>query len=275
MAGVSGSVRMAVLLVAITVMLHSAQEVCGITGKELEKEITEHCNDYKTKTDPQKDPDHAKLNCDEFLELFKSAFVGKDPKTMVPEAYNGLMNKMKVPEHKDRYLFWSGAEGMVKWLITAHKNYYFYHLYDAVFGIMNVNAAWCGRKGSTEIMTDENCPEFESPVSAVKCYWRAASKAFTLPATGDVMVLLNDTIFYDPKSFFATDELPYFNRNKVTALRVLIVTTDATKGKCNHKSLEDLKNHAGALKDKYQCRQAMESDLKNKDPKDWWNTDSP
>ncbi|KAM3621048.1 uncharacterized protein V6R79_005252 [Siganus canaliculatus] len=244
MAGESGSVRMAVLLVAITVMLHSAQEVCGITGKELEKEITEHCNYYKTKTDPQKDPDHAKLNCDEFLELFKSAFVGKDPKTMVPEAYNGLMNKMKVPEHEDRYLFWSGTEDMVQWLIAAQKNYYFYHLYDAVFGIMNVNAAWCGRKGSTEIITDNNCPEFESPVSAVKCYWRAASRTFTLAATGDVMVLLNDKIFYDPKSFFATDELPYFNRNKVTALRVLIVTTDATKG----------------------------SDLKNKDPMDWWNT---
>ncbi|KAM3622113.1 uncharacterized protein V6R79_020493 [Siganus canaliculatus] len=271
MAGGSGSVRMAVLLVAITVMLHSAQEVFGMNGKELEEHITESCNDYKYKTTPQKDPNHAKVNCRAFLNKFKSAFVNKNPKTMTPESYHDLMENFKPPEHKNKYLFWSGTKDMIRWLIAENKNSYFYHIHDTVFRFLDIDEAWCGKPKSKEIFT-KGCPALEDAISPVDCYWKAASRAFAKAATGKVTVLLSDKRFYNSTSYFATDELPYLNSKKVTALRVLIVTTDATKGKCDHESLADLRKDAGALKNKYHCRQEKESDLKKKNPKDWWNT---
>ncbi|KAM3620760.1 uncharacterized protein V6R79_001680 [Siganus canaliculatus] len=263
MAGGSGSVRMAVLLVAITVMLHSAQEVFGNGGKEVEKAIMTKCETYKKNS--QKDPNHASVDCKAFLDTFKSAFVNKDPNKITPESFIPLTQSYKLPDHKDKYLLWSNSD-LFTWLVT-NKNDYFYHLLDTVFGFLSIGPVWCGKEGIPEIVSNIDCPSNPS-----KCYWKAVSRAFAQAVSGDITVLLGGENVFMKNSYFATEELPYFDNNKVTALRVLIVRTDAEDGKCDHKSLEDLRNTAGALKDKYHCRHAMESDLKNIDPKDWWNT---
>ncbi|KAM3621594.1 uncharacterized protein V6R79_013288 [Siganus canaliculatus] len=264
MAGVSGFVWMAVLLIAITVMLHSAQEVFGISGKELEEKIIDKCNRYKTRTDPQKDPKHASVDCEAFLKRFKSAFVGKNPNEVTPDSYKDLMETFKLPTHKDKYLFWCKTANLLGRLISNQNNY-FYHIQDTVFGFLDITGKWCGKEGSEEIIMT-GCPENPS-IS----YWQAASKTFAQAATGDVTVFLSDKNFYVSHSYFGNDELPNLNSNTVTELRVLLVLEEQRNVGCGHGSLKNLKKEAGPLGEKYSCRHILEAKIKRYRPEGWWN----
>ncbi|KAI7790200.1 putative ADP-ribosyl cyclase 1-like, partial [Triplophysa rosa] len=111
--------------------------------------------------------------CEDIWSAFVQAYVGKDPCSVPPEAYNPLVNSVqqKIPCNKN--LFWSRTKDMAH-AFTKNRDCLM-TLEDTLMGFMFDGLKWCSSNGSKETFTT-GCPGWtECANNPVRSFWSRAS----------------------------------------------------------------------------------------------------
>ncbi|XP_010012375.1 PREDICTED: ADP-ribosyl cyclase/cyclic ADP-ribose hydrolase 2-like, partial [Nestor notabilis] len=129
-------------------------------------------------------------NCSEIWEAFKSAFINKDPCSILPEDYELFINLSlhTIPPNKSS-LFWENNHLLVNSFAGRGRRYM--SLADTLFGCFGDFLNWCGQANSIEL-DYESCPTTEEcENNAVESFWRMTSITYAQHSSGVIHVLLN------------------------------------------------------------------------------------
>ncbi|XP_023287229.1 ADP-ribosyl cyclase/cyclic ADP-ribose hydrolase 1-like [Seriola lalandi dorsalis] len=196
-------------------------------------------------------------DCEKIWDVFKQAYVGKDPCEVPMEAYDPLIAAAPFKPHCNRMMFWSKTKNLVHKF--TEKRDCFLTLEDMLLGSVLDGLTWCGKEGSSETFTT-GCPGWsECENNPVRSFWNRASAALADVACGDVTAMLNGSITtpFSPTSVFASIEVKRFNATKMKRLNVVLVTQTNAVTNCTNASLKDLRKELDKGI-KYNCTEVTE-----------------
>ncbi|XP_073720030.1 ADP-ribosyl cyclase/cyclic ADP-ribose hydrolase 1 [Misgurnus anguillicaudatus] len=246
-----GTATVLVLAIILAVVL-----VCTIKKepeRNLKETVLSRCQSYVN----SKPSALSGNDCEGIWKAFEQAYVGKDPCSVPPEAYDHLMNSVQQTIPCNTKLFWSGTKEMV--FAFAKDRDCLMTIEESLMGYMFDGLHWCSNNGSKETFTT-GCPNWTECVNnPERSFWNRASAKFAATACGNVSVMLNgskDSPF-NPVSIFATVEVKNFNPTTMDSLTVLLVNEEKDTTTCSNESLENLQSifSSGPLKSVgYECR---------------------
>lgn len=228
--------------------------VVGLTrSKHSESEHEKLRNTFLSRCEEKKGHD-----CPKIWSAFEQAFIGKDPCTVPPEAYDALLDAAPFEPACNRMLFWSKTKDVVHDL-TERRSCHL-TLEDTLLGSVLDELKWCSKEGSNDSFTTD-CPAWsDCDNNPVRSFWNKASASFAEVACGDVSVMLNGSIAtpFSPVSIFGSIEVKHFNPAVMKSLSVILVTQTKEVSNCTNVSLKDLQK-ALAQGIAYSCQEVTES----------------
>lgn len=191
--------------------------------------------------------------CEKLLSTFERAYVGEEPCSVPETNYDPLIDLSPFTHPAHGTMFWSKISDLPH--EYTKKISCLVNLEDTLLGSVLDEESWCGKKGSNETFT-KLCEKCEK--SPVKSFWNKIATRFAQYAEGVVTAMLNGDVSepYDPKSVFASKEVPNLRPGVVTRLDVVLVTNT---GDCNHPSLQTLKNDLNNRGIGYTCKAVTRS----------------
>ncbi|XP_071412872.1 ADP-ribosyl cyclase/cyclic ADP-ribose hydrolase 2-like isoform X3 [Pithys albifrons albifrons] len=214
------------LLLVSVLFLSSFSEVQGRkwkgegTTQNLESIVIGRCYDYIRIVNPAV----GEKNCSEIWEAFTSAFINKDPCSILPEDYELFINLSLHAIPANKSLFWENNQLLVNTFADRGRRYMC--LADTLFGFFADFLNWCGQANSPGL-DYESCPtKTECENNAVDSFWRMASITYARHSSGVIHVLLNGSAVggaYPQPGFFADYEIPSLQKDKISEVAIWVV----------------------------------------------------
>ncbi|XP_063813070.1 ADP-ribosyl cyclase/cyclic ADP-ribose hydrolase 2 [Pseudophryne corroboree] len=190
------------------------------TTPNLEAIVIGRCNDYIETVNPSV----GKKNCSAIWIAFKSAFVSKDPCSVLPSDYELYTNLTLHDIPADKSLFWENNKQLVHRYSDRTKRYM--PLGDTLMGWLADNLYFCGSTTDPGIDYD-SCPVMaECEHNAEESFWRMASVTYAKHSFGDIQIMLNGSTpggAFPVPSFLADYEIPNFQRDKVSNINIWVM----------------------------------------------------
>ncbi|KAG8009583.1 ADP-ribosyl cyclase/cyclic ADP-ribose hydrolase 1 [Nibea albiflora] len=183
----------------------------------------------------QKPFDPNRLRCEQILDVFEQAYVGKDDCSVPMSAYDPLMKALTFIHPCSRTMFWSKTNNLVH--EYTKKNTDCFTLEETLLGYCLDGLTWCGKEGSNETFTS-GCREWRDPgceENPVSSFWTRASEGFADHACDEVSVMLDGSLEkpFNHTSTFATIEIKRFKFPKVKKLNVILVSGGNCSRRCD------------------------------------------
>ncbi|XP_030048048.1 ADP-ribosyl cyclase/cyclic ADP-ribose hydrolase 1 [Microcaecilia unicolor] len=224
----------------------------GGTTRNLQEIIVGRCYDYVRAASPW----IGEKNCAHIWEEFQNVFVYKNPCSVMKEDYQRLMDLTSHPIPCNKSMFWSKTNDLVHQYTKASPD--FVTLENTMLGYLADGLTWCGKLSSPGI-NHQSCPSWrECEDNPVSSFWKIASESFAKASCGVVQVMLNGSlsgVSISKNSLFRSVEVPHFNPNKISEVRVWVI--DDVGGpdseSCDSQSVMELENELKERNFKYSC----------------------
>ncbi|XP_069712405.1 ADP-ribosyl cyclase/cyclic ADP-ribose hydrolase 2-like [Phaenicophaeus curvirostris] len=214
------------LLLACVLFMNSISEVQGKKWKgegttpNLESIVLGRCYEYIRIVNPAV----GEKNCSELWEAFKSAFISKDPCSILPEDYERFISLSLHTIPPNKSLFWENNQLLVNSFADRGRRYM--SLADTLTGFFADFLNWCGQANSAGL-DYESCPTMEEcENNAVDSFWRMASVTYAQHSSGVIHVLLNGSAAggaYPEPGYFADYEIPNLQKDKISQIVIWVV----------------------------------------------------
>ncbi|XP_056411156.1 ADP-ribosyl cyclase/cyclic ADP-ribose hydrolase 2-like [Hyla sarda] len=190
------------------------------TTPNLETIVIGRCYDYIETVNPSV----GKKNCSAIWEAFKSAFVSKDPCSVIPSDYERYVNLTLHDLPINKSLFWENNKQLVHRL--SDRGHRYMALGDTLMGWLADNLDFCG--SSSDSGFDYNsCPmTSECEHNPGESFWRLASITYAKHSHGEIQIMLNGSTpggGFPVPSFLADFEIPNFQRDKVSSINIWVM----------------------------------------------------
>ncbi|XP_075045047.1 ADP-ribosyl cyclase/cyclic ADP-ribose hydrolase 2-like [Mixophyes fleayi] len=190
------------------------------TTPNLENILIGRCYDYIETVNPSV----GKKNCSAIWAAFKSAFVSKDPCSVLPSNYELYINLTLHDIPANKSLFWENNKQLVH-RYSERANRYM-PLGDTLMGWLADNLYFCGSTSDSGIDYD-SCPVMaECEHNAEESFWRMASVTYAKYSSGEIQIMLNGSTpggAFPVTSFLADYEIPHFQRDKVSSINIWVM----------------------------------------------------
>ncbi|XP_068123735.1 ADP-ribosyl cyclase/cyclic ADP-ribose hydrolase 2 [Hyperolius riggenbachi] len=222
------------------------------TTPNLENIIIGRCYDYIETVNPSV----GEKNCSAIWDAFKSAFVSKDPCSVLPSDYELYINLTLHDIPSDKTLFWENNKALVHRYSDRTKRYT--PLGDTLIGWLADNLYFCGSTNGSGIEYD-SCPTTaECEHNAEESFWRMASVTYAKHSSGEIQILLNGSTpggAFPRPSFLADYEIPNFQKDKVTQINIWVMDEigGANVDSCGKHSVAILESLLKSKGFPYQC----------------------
>ncbi|XP_056434918.1 ADP-ribosyl cyclase/cyclic ADP-ribose hydrolase 1-like [Gadus chalcogrammus] len=127
------------------------------------------------------------IDCEKVWSALEQAYVGQEPCTVLPKAYDHLLSVAPPQPMCNKMMFWSGTKEVADRVAEGC----YQTMADTLLGSVLDGKVWCGEKGSKETFTS-GCPGWsDCKNNPVRSFWSRASAEFAAVACGRTVVLLN------------------------------------------------------------------------------------
>ncbi|ESO96105.1 hypothetical protein LOTGIDRAFT_150043 [Lottia gigantea] len=219
----------------------------GGTTSQIKELVKGKCLLYQTIIQPDVFC-NSRRNCDEVADKFVEAFLYQPTCNVSVSRFNDYLNLTRHPVQTNKSIFWEDVYQAVA--LYANQGKRLVSIADTLYGYIADGLHFCAKLEDPGMIINETCAGFDATGDCEKnaeySFWVGASEQFSSDVNGKVYIMLNASIenTFKEKSYFANNELPNLNGDRVSKAEIFLVkyAGHETRSTCNDDSIKLLKS---------------------------------